>query len=84
MANEEEIASIRPPESVLITVLRCKNLVGSTVKLFELTFRNCTCISVLCGIMATLWLSYLQDRVILHELAINYTQRTIYSEKVTL
>ncbi|XP_074628391.1 cilia- and flagella-associated protein 70-like isoform X2 [Acropora palmata] len=29
MAHEEEVPSIRPPESVVITVLRCKNLKGS-------------------------------------------------------
>lgn len=29
MANEEEVANIRAPESVVITVVRCKNLKGS-------------------------------------------------------
>ncbi|XP_015774260.1 PREDICTED: cilia- and flagella-associated protein 70-like [Acropora digitifera] len=29
MAHEEEVPTIRPPESVVITVLRCKNLKGS-------------------------------------------------------
>ncbi|XP_068751299.1 cilia- and flagella-associated protein 70-like [Montipora capricornis] len=29
MANEEEVANIRPPEAVVVTVVRCKNLKGS-------------------------------------------------------
>ena len=34
MAHEEEVPTIRPPESVVITVLRCKNLVGQITHLF--------------------------------------------------
>lgn len=32
MANEEEAASIRAPEPVTITVVRCKNLVSELAK----------------------------------------------------
>lgn len=52
MANEEEAASIRAPEPVTITVVRCKNLVrglAKTTLIILFHFKLVTTTLVTCG-----------------------------------
>lgn len=54
MANEEEVANIRAPESVVITVVRCKNLVSAGYRVLSCMLELTTIICVFIQTYSTL------------------------------